>query len=78
MTDSLALRVLGGAFVLLGGATAAYPTEMRDFLQRQMRFVQSKKAADRYAQLPRVLFRALGVAMLCVGIVLGAFAATGR
>lgn len=77
MTDSLALWVLGGAFVLVGGATAAHPTEMRDFLLRQMHIVQGKKAADRSAQLPTALFRALGIAMLCVGIVLGVFATTG-
>lgn len=77
MTDSLALWGLGGAFVLIGCATAAYPTEMRDFLQRQIRTVQGKKAADRYARLATALFRALGITMLCVGIVLGAFGATG-
>lgn len=77
MTDALALWVLGGAFVLLGCATAVSPEAMHDFLQRQMRIVQGKKAADRHARLPTALFRALGIAMLCVGIVLGVFAATG-
>lgn len=69
------LWILGGAFVLLGVIFAADPEESREFFARQVRFFHGERAAQRYRALPTGLFRAVALAMVATGTILGCFGA---
>jgi len=69
--------VVGGFFLLVGGAAYFNPREMRMFLVRQMNAICGKRAGDRCNQLPEKLFKAIVLSAITLGCIFLIFAASG-